>query len=73
MIFRSKYERAVKYQKEKMKDIEKASENTDIENVIEKGDKRAMIIAALVTILPICAVLIILMALVGYFFIARPW
>ncbi len=56
-----------------MKDIEKASENTDIENVIEKGDKRAMIIAALVTILPICAVLIILMALVGYFFIARPW
>ncbi len=73
MIFRRKYERAVEFQKEKMKGVEKASENTDIENVMEKGDKMAMVIAALVTILPVCILLLSIMALIGYLFVVRPW
>jgi hypothetical protein len=55
-----------------MKGVEKASENTDIENVMEKGDKMAMVIAALITILPVCILLLSIMALLGYLFVVRP-
>ena len=38
---------------------------------MEKGDGCAMLIAALITIVPVCLVVIGLLAAAGYFFIVR--
>lgn len=71
MIFWSKYERALNFVREKMKDKEKTFEHDDMKNVMEKGDKLAMIIAALITILPIVLLILIAVTLLAYFFVVR--
>ena len=38
---------------------------------LEKGDVKAMILAAMITIFPICLGLILLICLIAYFFMAR--
>ena len=38
---------------------------------MEKGDGLAMLIAAMITIVPICLVMLAILALAGYFFIVR--
>ena len=38
---------------------------------MEKGDGLAMVIAAFITIVPICLVVVAILAAAGYFFIVR--
>ena len=38
---------------------------------MERGDGLAMLIAALMTIVPVCLVMLAILALAGYFFIVR--
>ena len=66
--FKGRYDRFRKLQKEKMGEqpIERAPCDE-----MEKGDGLAMLIAAMITIVPICLVVLAILALAGYFFIVR--
>ena len=73
--FERKYERARKLTQEHAKQG-KPPANPDrpepeLEDVMEKGDMFAMILSALLTILPIALVVLALLSLAGYFFIVR--
>ena len=39
--------------------------------MMEKGDGCAMVIAALITIVPVCLIVLAILAAAGYFFIVR--
>ena len=66
--FQGRYERFRKLQREKMGEqpIDRAPADE-----MEKGDGLAMVIAAFITIVPICLVVLAILALAGYFFIVR--
>ena len=66
--FKGRYDRFRKLQKEKMGEqpIDRAPCDE-----MEKGDGLAMLIAAMITIVPICLVVMAVLALAGYFFIVR--
>ena len=75
MLFKSKYERARKWQLEqKAKNYpeeyngEKLHEETIADN-LEKGDMLALMISGIFTILPIVIILLLIIVLVGYLFI----
>ena len=66
--FKGRYDRFRKLQKEKMGEqpIDRAPCDE-----MEKGDGLAMLIAAMITIVPICLVVLAILALAVYFFIVR--
>ncbi len=66
--FQGRYERFRELQREKMgeRQIDRAPCDE-----MEKGDGLAMLIAAMITIVPICLVVIAILAAAGYFFIVR--
>ena len=66
--FKGRYDRFRKLQKEKMGEqpIDRAPCDE-----MEKGDGLAMLIAAMITTVPICLVVLAILALAGYFFIVR--
>ena len=68
MPFKGRYDRFRKLQKERM------GGRTDDRapcDEMERGDGLAMLIAALITIVPVCLVMLAILALAGYFFIVR--
>lgn len=74
MLFKSKYERARKWQLEqnaknfpKQYDGEKLHEETIADN-LEKGDMFALIFSAMITILPVVIILLFIIVLAGYLF-----
>ena len=72
--FEGKFERAHKFEREqKMQREGRAGFGDDVTpgDLMEKGDGCAMLIAALITIVPVCLVVIGLLAAAGYFFIVR--
>ena len=70
--FHGRYERFRQLQRERMGDeqgdMPGRGECTPAD-MMEKGDLPAMLIAALVTIVPACLLVLAVLALVGYFFI----
>ena len=66
--FKGRYDRFRKLQKERMGEqpIDRAPCDE-----MEKGDGLAMLIAAFITIVPICLVVLAILVLAGYFFIVR--
>lgn len=68
MPFQGRYERFRKLQREKMG--EQITDRAPCDEM-EKGDGLAMLIAAMITIVPICLVVMAVLALAGYFFIVR--
>ena len=66
--FKGRYDRFRKLQKEKMGEQPTGRAPCD---EMEKGDGLAMLIAAFITIVPICLVVLAILALAGYFFIVR--
>ena len=71
MIFQRKYEKQMKGLKEKNEASQKALEDDELANKLEKGDVPAMIIAALIVIVPAALVFLLAVAAFGFFFIAR--
>ena len=71
MIFRSKYDKQIKHIQEKNAGRERAYDRDDVQNIMEKGDLPAMIISAMLVILPVALVFLLIVAAAGYFFIAR--
>ena len=71
MIFRSKYDKQIQNIQEKNKGRERAYDRDDMHNVMEKGDLPAMIISAMLVILPVALVVLLIVSAAGYFFVAR--
>ena len=71
MIFERKYERARELQKEQMGDALRALEDEDLADKLEKNDVPAMILAALLTIVPVALPFLLTVAGIGYFFMVR--
>ena len=71
MLFHGRYEKQMQRIKEKNKEAQRVYDVEDVRNVLEKGDVPAMIIAALITILPIALVFLLAISAIGVFFIAR--
>ena len=73
--FERKYERARKLTRERASQGKLPADpdrpEPELEDVMEKGDMFAMIISALLTILPVALVVLVLLSLAGYFFIVR--
>ena len=69
MPFKGRYDRFRKLQKERMggRTDDRARPATRWKG----GDGLAMLIAALITIVPVCLVMLAILALAGYFFIVR--
>ena len=70
--FHGRYKRFRQLQRERMGGDQEAMSGQDMPtpaDVMEKGDLPAMLIAALVTIVPACLLVLAVLALVGYFFI----
>lgn len=71
MIFQGKFDRLIKRQQEKNTGRGKALEDTELEQKIEKGDTFAIILSALIVIVPAALIFLSLVAAAGYFFLIR--
>ena len=71
MIFQRKYDRALKNVQEKNAGSPKALEDEDLANKLEKGDVPAMIISALIVIVPVALLFLLIAVGAGYFFVVR--
>lgn len=78
MLFQKRIDRAFAYQKEKAKkessspsgeyDPQKDREEPALNDIMEKSDMPALILSALLTILPICLIVLLVMVGVGWLF-----
>ena len=71
--FHGRYERFRQLQRERMGEEKlhaPVREELSPADRMEKGDTAAMLIAALITIVPVCLLVLFVLALAGYFFIA---
>ena len=74
MPFEGKFERAHTFEKEQKALREQHSRYSDEltpSDLMEKGDGCAMVIAAMITIVPIALIVVAALAAAGYFFILR--
>ncbi len=71
MIFQRKYEKQMSHLKEKNASSPKALEDDELANKVEKGDVAAMILSALIVIVPVALLFLLVVAGFGYFFIVR--
>ncbi len=67
--FHGRYVRFRELEREKRESMPLGRDETPPIDVMEKGDFAAMLIAALITIVPVCLLVLAVLALVGYFFI----
>ena len=77
MIFEGRFNRARKFQQEQNAKRQggaapgNAQDDVELSDMMEKGDMFAMIVSALITILPIALIVLVFLAAVGYFFVVR--
>lgn len=71
MLFQGKFDRARKLQKERMGDRERALEDENLSEKLEKNDTLALILSALMVFLPAALVVLGIVALIGYLFVIR--
>lgn len=74
MPFEGKFERAHQFEKEQKalrEQHSRCSDELSPSDLMEKGDGCAMVIAAMITIVPIALIVVVALAAVGYFFILR--
>ena len=72
--FEGKFERAHNFEREQREMRERNGSFRDEltpGDLMEKGDGCAMVIAAMITIVPVCLVVLGVLAAAGYFFIVR--
>ena len=71
MIFQRKYERALNRAREIRGESPSALTDASLGDQLEKGDVPAMIISALLVIVPVALVALVAVSLLGGFFIVR--
>lgn len=70
MIFQRKYERAMKHLKEQTGDSPKALEDENLADKLEKNDTLALILSALIVLLPAALIVLLIVSGVGYFWVS---
>lgn len=70
MLFQRKYDRMREFQKEQLGDTERALEDENLVDKLEKNDTLALILSALIVILPAALLFLLIISAVGYFLIA---
>ncbi len=70
MLFQRKYDRMREFQKEQLGDAERALEDENFADKLEKNDTLALILSALIVILPAALLFLLIISAVGYFLIA---
>lgn len=71
MLFQGRYEKQLKRIKEQNNGSKRVYDTEDIQNVLEKGDVPAMIISALLVIVPIALLFLVVISFIGFHFIVR--
>ncbi len=71
MLFRSRFDKQIEHIKDKNSGSQRAYDVEDVRNVMEKGDLLAMIISALLVILPVALVFLLLISFIGTRFITH--
>lgn len=71
MLFHRKYEKMKAFEKEQLGGAPPALEDENLADKLEKNDTLALILSALITILPVALIFLLLIAAAGYFFIVR--
>ncbi len=71
MMFKGRFEQARQHQQEQMDGSERAYDDENISNKLEKNDTLAMILSALMVFLPAALIVLGVVSLLGYLFIVR--
>ena len=71
ILFHRKYEKLREFEREQMGDSPRALESGNLADHLEKNDTLALILSALITILPAALVFLCLISAIGYFFIVH--
>ena len=71
IIFQRKFDRYIDYLKEKNPDEVKPLSDELLGQKLEKNDARAMVISAMITILPVALIVLVGLSLLGYWFVVR--
>lgn len=71
MIFQRKYERARRLQQERMGEAPRALEDENLADKLEKKDTLALILSALIVIIPAALLFLGIAVGIGYLFVAR--
>ena len=71
MLFRGRYDKQIERIKENNKDTQRVYDVEDVRNVMEKGDVPALIISALLVIVPIALLVLLVVSFIGFKFIVR--
>lgn len=71
MLFEGRFNKARKLQQEEMEGKERAFDQENLSDLLEKNDTLALILSALITILPVALLALGLISLLGYLFVVR--
>lgn len=71
MLFQRKYDRMKAFQKEQLGDAERALEDENLADKLEKNDTLALILSALIVIVPVALLFLLAISAVGYFLIVH--
>ena len=70
-MFEGKRRRAEEFLRRQSEGKEKALLDEELDAKLEKNDRLAMLISALLVIVPVALIVLVVLALAGYFFIVR--
>lgn len=71
ILFHRKYEKLREFEREQLGDSPKALENGNLSDHLEKNDTLALILSALITIVPVALVFLCLISAIAYFLIVH--
>ncbi len=71
MLFQGRFEKALERLREKQQGKERALEDENLADKLEKHDTLALILSALLVFLPAALLVLGVVSLIGYFFVVR--
>ncbi len=71
MLFQGRFEKQLKSISKRNGDSKRAYDEEELASKLEKGDLPAMIISAMIIILPVALLFLVAISLIGFFFIVR--
>ena len=71
MLFQGRFEKALEQLREKQQGKERALEDENLADKLEKHDTLALILSALLVFLPAALLVLGVVSLIGYFFVVR--
>ncbi len=71
ILFQRKFDRMKAFEKERLGNDRRALEQENLEDCLEKNDTLALILSALITIVPVALVFLCLISAIAYFLIVH--